>query len=118
MMQMVMFVLDDPDKLDELLDRWYEQGIVGATVVQSMGLYRRRAQTRKLPQYGNLPRVVESMDEGHLTLFVILPDREMVKRCLTSIEATVGDLGDSHTGVFATWQLTSTKGVALRGESA
>ena len=49
-MQMVMFVLNDPGKLDDLLDGWYEQGIVGATIVRSTGIFRRRARTLDMPE--------------------------------------------------------------------
>jgi nitrogen regulatory protein P-II 1 len=113
-MHMVMFVLDDPAQLDEVLDAWQDVGVSGATIIDSSGLYRRRAQVLGARYAIGFPRIVERIEQGHYTLFVIVRDQDEAHRCLTAVESIVGDLGQPHTGVFATWALEMAKG-ALTG---
>lgn len=39
-MYMLMFILDDPNYLDEVLDAWEEVGVSGVTIVESTGMAR------------------------------------------------------------------------------
>ena len=41
-MHMVLFVLDDPELLDEVLDVWEAIGVSGVTIMDSTGINRRR----------------------------------------------------------------------------
>ncbi len=110
-MQMVLFVLDDPERLDELLDAWQDAGITGVTIVESTGLYRRRAQIVGARYAIGFPRIVERIEQGHYTLFVIVRDAAEASRCLAAAEAVVGNLDEHHTGVFAAWDLADAKGL-------
>ncbi len=114
-MQMVMFVLDDPEQLDKVLDAWQDAGVSGVTIVESSGLYRRRAQMLGARYAIGFPRIVERIEQGHYSLFVIVRDEAEASRCLAAAEAIVGDLKQPHTGVFATWALGMVKGVQVHG---
>lgn len=107
-MYMVMFVLDDPDYLDQILDSWSHLGISGATIIESTGLYRHHL--RHIPMryiYGESP----TEERGNTTIFVIVENDKMTRLCLDAVEKIVGDLDGSNTGVFAAWPLSITKGV-------
>jgi hypothetical protein len=108
-MYMVMFVLDDPNRLDELLAAWVEAGIKGATIIESTGIHRRRKQTIHMRfLYQTVGSLVE---EGHVTLFALVSDEEKAQICLRATEALVGDLAGPNTGVFAAWPLAVVKGL-------
>jgi hypothetical protein len=110
-MQMIMFVLDNPDQLDELLSAWRAVGMSGVTIIESTGFHRHHAQklaTQEMPIPAALP---ERIDKGHYTLFAVVPDVEAAQECLYATESVVGDLDAQSTGVFATWETTLTKGV-------
>lgn len=111
-MQMVMFVLDDPDQLDEVLDAWRAIGVSGATILESSGLYRRREPKRVGARYAfGLDLGAQHVEIGHYTLFVIVPDAATVRLCLDAVEAVVGDLAQPNTGIFAAWEVPFVKGV-------
>jgi hypothetical protein len=110
-MYMIMFVLDNPDQLDRLLEAWETAGIRGATIVESIGIQRLRRQNVPMRYFFQTPGLVE---EGHLTLFVIVNDETLVQGCLQATEQIVGDLEKPNTGVFAAWPLTLVHGVAAR----
>lgn len=108
-MYMVMFVLDDPNRLDELLQAWEEAGITGATIIESTGIHQRRRQTVHMRF---LYQATSSLEEkGHITLLAIVMDEQKAQDCLQATEALVGDLSDPRTGVFAAWPLALVKGV-------
>ena len=110
-MYMIMFVLDDPTKLDALLERWYEIGIGGVTIAESTGFHRRRVQRAKLHLTFLMEPVSVGGEEGNYTLYAMVPDQAMVEKCLSVTEQVVGDLDGPNTGVFSAWPLSTVKGV-------
>lgn len=107
-MYMIMFVLDDSYLLDQALEAWTDIGISGATIIESTGLFRR--QKKLIPMryaYGD----TTSDENCGITIFAIVSDEKMVKKCLKAAEIIVGDLDNPNTGVFTSWPLATTKGV-------
>jgi hypothetical protein len=115
-MYMVMFVLDDPSRLDEVLNTWEAVGISGATIIESSGINRRRlAKLVGTNLMAGINRLMSSDEESHYTLFTIVPDESVVARCLEAAESVVGDLNQKNTGVLAAWPLSVVKGVPVTG---
>jgi nitrogen regulatory protein PII len=114
-MYAILFILDDPEKLDAVLDAWYAVGISGATIMESTGYQRRRAMRHAIPIRYAFPGD-SARARGHQSIYVIVPDEEAVNACLLAAEMIVGDLDQPHTGVFTAWPLAVAKGVpaALR----
>ncbi|MDI6696244.1 MAG: hypothetical protein QME21_14455 [Anaerolineales bacterium] len=112
-MYMIMFILDDPQRVDELLAVWEQAGVSGATLVESSGLYRRRRQL--IPMRYVFQTTGDYVEESHFTIFAIVEDDAIVQACLKATEALVGDLGLPNTGVFAAWPLSFVKGVPKQG---
>lgn len=110
-MQMVMFVLDDPDQLDEVLSAWRAVGMSGVTIIESSGFHRRQAKKLTAQQFTVSATLHERIDKGHYTLFAVVPDIEAAQECLYATESVVGNLDAQSTGVFVTWETTLTKGV-------
>jgi len=111
-MFMIMLVLDNPDQLEMVLRAWEGAGVQGATIIESTGYHRLRQ--RALPVRYLFPGS-GAVEEGHLTLFVIVPSEEVVHRCLEATEKIVGSLDQPHTGVLAAWPLLLVKGVPAEG---
>ncbi len=113
-MQMVMFVLDDPEHLDAILDAWQTVGVTGVTIIESSGSHRVRQRRPLGVQY-----VFEARGETrrvkmeHYTLFAIVPDETVVRACREAAEKIVGDLDGPDTGVLASWELSVIKGVPV-----
>ena len=116
-MQMIMFVLDDPDHLDGVLDAWRDVGVSGVTIIESSGMYRYQQQRPLGARYAfGMARAPKRVNVGNYTLFAIVPDADVVRVCLEAAERIVGDLDGPDTGVLASWDLSVVKGVppALR----
>jgi hypothetical protein len=115
-MFMVMLVIDDPHHLDAVLDAWEAIGINGATIIESTGINRRRrAHLVGATFMSGINRLTESDDEGHYTLFAIVPSMEVAAGSLSAVERITGSLDKPDTGVFAAWSLELVKGVQTAG---
>lgn len=112
-MFMLMFVLDDPGLLDDLLEAWEKVGVRGATIVESTGIHRRRKKTLPM-RYVFQP--IGDVEENHCTLFVIVENEGVIKACLKATEQLVGDLNEPNSGVFAAWPLCVVKGISSAAE--
>ena len=53
---------------------------------------------------------LEAIEEGHYTLFAVVADEDAVQTCLDAAESVVGDLIEPHSGVYASWELSTAKG--------
>ncbi len=111
-MHIVMFVLDDPTFLDEVLNAWESIGVSGVTIIESTGINRRkRARQVGSMVMAGFNRLMSSDEESHYTLFTIVQDMEMVQNCIDAVEKIVGDLNLPDSGVLASWPLGLVKGV-------
>lgn len=120
MMKMVMFVLDDSELLDDVLEAWQAIGVGGVTILETSGLHRRRRSRPIGARYAfGLGMGAQSVEVGHHTLLAIVPDDKTVQACLEAAERIVGDLNEPNTGVLAAWDLPVVKGVppALRTQN-
>lgn len=113
-MYMIMLVLDDPNQLDALLLAWEGVGVRGATIVESTGIQRLRKAS--LPMRYVFP-TAGLVEEGHLTLFIIVESENQVQACLAATETITGNLDLPDTGVFAAWPLGIVKGLPNRPET-
>jgi hypothetical protein len=107
-MFMIFFVLDDPDRLDEVLDAWEKAGMSGVTIIESTGIHRLKRQVTTIRYVFQRSSIVE---DGHYTLMAIVTDQAAVQACLQATENLIGDISQANTGVFASWPLTTVRGV-------
>lgn len=113
-MYMVLFVLDDPDLLSEVLDAWDKIGVSGVTIIESTGINRlRRARQVGSPFMAGINRLMSGDQEMHYTLLTIVRREAVVQQCVSAAETIVGDLSEPNTGVLAAWPLGFVKGVPL-----
>jgi hypothetical protein len=113
-MYAVMLVLNDPEKLDALIDALWEGGIQGATIFESMGVMRQRARRYPIPVRYAFP-VESGREEGNTTVLSIVPDEAAAQKYLQIAEGVLGNLDQPHTGVFCAWPIAFTKGISGQG---
>ena len=101
-MYLILFVLDDPDKLEELLDAWEEAGTGGATVLVSTGMHRLNAGVIRddIPLMPGLDDFYKRVEDYHRTLFTIVKDDEVLQKIVDATQKVVGDLNQPNTGIL------------------
>jgi nitrogen regulatory protein P-II 1 len=102
-MFMVMLILNDPEKSQDLLDAWDQAGAPGVTILPSTGLGRVRAKTGLKDDMPLLPSLEDFfVDEEslHRTIIAILRDQPMVDRIVKATQSILGDLNQPNTGIL------------------
>ncbi len=102
-MYLVLFVLHDPDYLEELLAAWEKLGVSGVTVLFSTGLGRlrqRQGMRDDLPLMPSLEDFYEAPEDLSRTLFTTVSDHDMVEALLAATRNIVGNLDDPDTGLL------------------
>ena len=102
-MYLILFVLNDPDKLEDLLITWEENGIQGATVLFSTGLGRIReldAWRDDMPLIPSLKDFYEIPENLNRTIFTIVQDEAQVDAIVAATKNIVGELDEQETGLL------------------
>ncbi len=102
-MYLVLFILHNPDYLEDLLAAWERLGVSGVTVLFSTGLGRirqRKGIREDLPLMPSLEDFYEAPEDLSRTLFTTVSDHAMVEALLTATRNIVGNLDDPDTGLL------------------
>jgi nitrogen regulatory protein P-II 1 len=119
-MKMILFVLNDPAKLLDLLNAWKEAGASGATVLFSTGMGRihQSATLRDdLPLMPSLSDFYVQSEELSRTIFTIIYD-DFVERIVAVTEQIVGDLNKPGSGILIVLPIDSVHGLIEYGKQS
>ena len=116
-MYLILFVLNDPDKLEEVLIAWEEAGIQGATVLFSSGLGRFReldAWRDDMPLIPSLSDFYQVPENTNRTLFTNVGSDAEVEAILTATRRVVGDLDEKDSGLLLVLPVAKAYGINKR----
>lgn len=113
-MFMIIFVLDDPGKLDAILAAWQTVGVTGITIVESSGFHRRQAHLVGARYVPILPELQARIEQGSYTLFAAVATPQLVEQCFDATEQVVGNLQEPNTGIIMALPVASARGLEKR----
>jgi nitrogen regulatory protein PII len=116
-LRLLVVVVHDPEKLDEILSGFLEIGITGATVLQSEGMGSVLSQD--IPIFAGLQTLVSgSRPQNRLVLSVVEADK--VEPAVEILKDVSGDLDEPATGIAFTLPVDAVFGLApeLGGEGS
>jgi nitrogen regulatory protein PII len=116
-MRLLVVVVHDPEKLDEILSGFLEIGITGATVLQSEGMGSVLSQD--VPIFAGLQTLVSgSTPQNRLILSVV--ERDKVQPAIEILKDVSGNLEDPATGIAFSVPVDDVFGLApeLGGEGS
>ncbi len=114
-MYLLVMVLDDTTRLNEVLHAWEEAGVPGVTILESTGLARTLERHNARGAYAGFSQLFGAGRIGHNTLFTVINDIDRAAAVATRVEAILGDLNNPNTGilfvipVLAAWSLGRVK---------
>jgi nitrogen regulatory protein P-II 1 len=117
-MKMILFVLNDPSKVRDLLNAWKEAGAGGATILFSTGMGRLSlaAPLRDdMPLMPSLNDFYGSHVEFSRTLFTVVKDDEAVTHIIAATRSVVGDLDQPDTGLLVIMPVEFAEGLEKKG---
>jgi nitrogen regulatory protein PII len=114
-MFLILFVLNQAEKLNQVLEAWETIGVPGVTILHSTGLGRTRQQQGiwdDLPLMPSLRSLLEHEELFNRTLFTIVNDESMIDELVSSAQEIVGDLNMPGTGLIVVLPVTKIYGYA------
>ena len=108
-MQLLIAVVNDPEKVDEILSGYVEIGITGATIINSEGMGR--VLSHDIPIFAGLQTLITRSRPQNRTIFSVVQD-EKVGPALELLQEVCGDLASPATGIAFTLSLDRVVGLA------
>ncbi|MDT8340200.1 MAG: hypothetical protein RQ751_01690 [Longimicrobiales bacterium] len=108
-MQLLVAVVNDPDKLDEILSGFLELGITGATVIGSEGMGR--LLTHDIPIFAGLQSLIAGSRPRNRTIFSVVSE-EKVAPAFALLQDVCGNLAAPATGIAFSIPLDRVVGLA------
>jgi len=115
--RLLVAVINDPEKLDEILSGFLELGITGATIVNSEGMGS--LLSHDIPIFAGLQTLISgSRPQNRILLSVVSAD--IVEPALVLLQDVVGNLSAPATGIAFTLPVDRVVGLApqLGGEGS
>jgi len=109
-MELLVAVIDNADKTDEILAGFIEIGITGATVFESEGMGRLLG--RDVPHFAGLQSLISRSRPRNQTVFSVVDDPEKSRRAIELIQDVCGRLSDPGTGIAFTVPVSRVAGLA------
>jgi len=104
MPNLVVVVMPDLQRFQDVLDAWEKKSVTGVTILESLGLHKvqqLRAGRDDLPLFPSLRHLLESEEYHHRTAFVVVDDDFDLDGLIEATEqAAGGDLDAPNSGIL------------------
>lgn len=108
-MQLLVAVINDRERLDEILSGFVEIGVTGATVISSEGMGH--VLSHDIPIFAGLQTLITRSRPQNRTIFSVIDD-EKVEPALALLHDVCGDLDDPATGIAFLIPVSRVEGLA------
>lgn len=98
-MYALFLVLNETELLEEILARFVDVGVQGATILDSQGMASALADSRKdLPFFSSLKMRFEGVRPYSKTIFTVLENEDLVKRTAAAVRDVLVDIDSPGAG--------------------
>lgn len=109
-MQLLIAVINQEEKLDEILSGMVELGVTGATIIGSEGMGR--VLSHDVPIFAGLEMLARRSRPQNQTIFSVIREDDKVEGVLKLLQEICGDLENPATGIAFTIPVTRVVGLA------
>ncbi len=99
-MKLVVFVLNNEDLLEQVLEAYVEAGVQGATILDSEGMGR--FLTYEVPLFAEFRQFMKGNKPYNKTIISIVQDTAVIDRLEQLLDRVVGGFAAPGTGIFLT----------------
>jgi len=99
--KLVVYVMTNTKYLEDFLSELNQNGVKGATIINSTGMARTLAKNDDMQFIGSLKMIFDNSRKESNVILIALPD-EKVKTVFTCIEKVCGNLSGPDTGIAFT----------------
>jgi len=112
-MKLLFFILNETEKLDDVLTELATNGIKGATVIDSMGMARilsNNHDENEISFLSSLRSFLNPEREKNNLIFTVIRETQL-ETAVKAIESVTGDLSQKNIGVIFSVPVDFTKGI-------
>ncbi len=109
-MELLIAVINQEGRLDDILSGFLELGITGATVIDSEGMGR--VLSHDIPIFAGLQTLISRARPQNKTIFSVIESEEKMEGAIALLQEICGDLNDPATGIAFTIPLNRVTGLA------
>ena len=109
-MQLLIAVVNEEEKLDEILSGLVELGVTGATIIDSEGMGR--VLSHDIPIFAGLEALASRSRPRNQTIFSVIREDEKVDAVIALLQEICGDLDSPATGIVFTVPVTRVVGLS------
>jgi nitrogen regulatory protein P-II 1 len=99
-MKLLVFVLNDEEYLEEVLQAYVEAGVTGATIVDSEGMGR--FLTYEVPLFAGFKEFMKGNKPYNKTILSVIRKEATIERVKALVDEVVGELENPGTGIMFT----------------
>ena len=114
-MELLVCVIHEEDKLNDVLAGFVELGVPGATIFSSRGMAR---QLPEAPVFAGLKDLMSSAQPENTTVFSVIESKKTLNAAIEMIKSTCGDLSAPGTGILFTLELDQVVGLRSGSDPA
>ena len=107
--QLLVCIINDPGKIDDILQAFLELGITGATIIDTYGMGKTVVQD--IPIFAGFRSMLSGTSKFNKMLLSVIKEPEKIDSAIKAIETLCGDLDNPATGIAFTIPVTSVKGL-------
>lgn len=112
-MKLLILVLNKIEKLEDLLSNLVQNGIKGATIIDSTGMARVLShcdEEKDIPFLGSLSLILNPDREKNKTIFIVLKN-EQVRVVTNIVNETLGGFKEKDSGILFTLPIDYVQGI-------
>ena len=100
MSYLIVLIVNDPQQIPDILEKWENLGIIGITILDSYGhgKIKHAGLLDNVPIIPSLENLAKMREIRHKTLFSVVEQEELVDRMIEAAQEITGNLNDEHTG--------------------
>ncbi len=115
-MYLLIMVLDDSGRLNEVLHAWDEAGVRGVTILESTGLARTLQRHHARAAYAGFSQIFGGDRVGHNTLFAVIDDIAVAESVAARVNQILVSLDQPNTGILFVVPVLSAWGLRSSAE--
>ena len=110
-MKLLILVLNNVSKLDNLMVELANQGVKGATIINSTGMAHSLYNHQESKLMNSLKALLDPDLPDNKTIFTVVDDEQEVI-FVKVVEEVIGDLSKPNTGIMFTLPVSDVKGLS------
>lgn len=99
-MKLLVFVLNNEEHLEEVMEAYVEAGVAGATILDSEGMGR--FLTYEVPLFAGFKEFMKGNKPYNKTILSLIKDEKIIQKLMPLVDGIVGGLDNPGTGIMFT----------------